>query len=212
MSRNIGEMRSGAELRQLLHSQVSRTLVVLRARYSYCRLASQEGKWKHKNSARFLPRLRLPVPGDNYVVSDVMTREVVSVSPSTALLDAALLLRASVLRHLPVVEGGRLVGILTERDVQRCAPSRLIPITEDGYNAVFAETTVARVMTREPKTVSSLTPLLEAIGVMQQSKYGCLPVVDDGKLMGILTRGDLIDALQRVLTEKPIAKDVSPLI
>ena len=151
------------------------------------------------------------MPGDNYIVLDVMTKDVVSVSPSTVLLDAALLLRASALRHLPVVEDGRLVGILTERDVQRCAPSRLIPITEDGYNAVFAETTVGQVMTREPKRVSSRTPLREAIGVMQQGKYGCLPVVDEGTLVGILTRGDLIDALQRVLAEKTIAKDVGPL-
>jgi len=151
------------------------------------------------------------VPGDNYIVLDVMTKEVVSVSPTTVLLDAALLLRASALRHLPVVEDGRLVGILTERDVQRCAPSRLIPITEESYNAVFADTNVGRVMTREPKTVSSQTPLLEAIRLMQQAKYGCLPVVDGGALVGILTRGDLIDALQRVLTEKAIAKDVAPL-
>jgi acetoin utilization protein AcuB len=151
------------------------------------------------------------VSNDDYVVQDVMTREVVSVSPSTVLLDAALLLRASALRHLPVVEEGKLVGILTERDVQRCAPSRLIPITEDSYNAVFAETTVVRVMTREPQTVSSRTPLLEAIGVMQQGKYGCLPVVDEGALVGILTRGDLIDALQRLLAEKSIAKGSPPL-
>ena len=151
------------------------------------------------------------MPGDNYIVLDVMTKEVVSVSPSTVLLDAALLLRASALRHLPVVQEGRLVGILTERDVQRCAPSRLIPITEDSYNAVFADTNVGRVMTREPKTVSSQTPLLDAIRLMQQAKYGCLPVVDDGALVGILTRGDLIDALQRVLTEKAITKDVVPL-
>jgi CBS domain-containing protein len=151
------------------------------------------------------------VPGDDYIVLDVMTKEVVSVSPSTVLLDAALLLRASALRHLPVVEDRRLVGILTERDVQRCAPSRLIPITEDGYNAVFAETTVGQVMTREPKTVSSQTPLREAITVMQQGRYGCLPVVDAGALVGILTRGDLIDALQRVLTEKTVAKEVTPL-
>ena len=148
---------------------------------------------------------------DDYVVLDVMTKEVVSVAPSTVLLDAALLLRASALRHLPVVEEGKLVGILTERDVQRCAPSRLIPITENSYNAVFAETTVGRVMTREPKTVSSRTPLLDAIGVMQQAKYGCLPVVDEGALVGILTRGDLIDALHRLLAEKSIAQGSPPL-
>jgi acetoin utilization protein AcuB len=110
-----------------------------------------------------------------------------------------------------VVEDGRLVGISTERDVQRCAPSRRISITEGGYNAVFAMTTVGRVMTREPKTVSTHTPLREATKVVQQGKYGSLSVVDDGALVGMLTRGDLIDALQRVLTEKTIAKDVTPL-
>lgn len=144
---------------------------------------------------------------DDYVVGDVMTKEVVSVSPSTMLLDAALLMRASALRHLPVIEEGRLVGILTERDVQRCAPSRLIPITEESYNAVFAETTVARVMTREPKTVSRKTPLREAIAVMQQARYGCLPVVDNEAVVGILTRGDLIDALQRLITQSRITRD-----
>ena len=146
-----------------------------------------------------------------YLVRDIMTPSVITIEPSTLLLDAALMLRASSIRHLPVIEDGQLVGVLSDRDIQRCAPSRLIPITEDGYNAVFAETTVGRVMTREPKTVSSRTPLLEAIAVMQQAKYGCLPVVDDGVLVGILTRGDLINALQRFLTEKRIAKNAPPL-
>jgi acetoin utilization protein AcuB len=137
-----------------------------------------------------------------YVVGDVMTARVVSIEPSTVLLDAALMLRGNAIRHLPVIEEGRLVGLLTDRDVQRCAPSRLIPITEDGYNEVFANTTVGRVMTRDPKTVSSTTALLGAVAVMQQAKYGCLPVVDDGALVGILTRGDLIEALQGLLKEE----------
>lgn len=131
-----------------------------------------------------------------------MTSRVVSIEPSAALLDAALVMRGNAIRHLPVLEEDRLVGLLTDRDVQRCAPSRLIPITEEGYNAVFADTTVGRVMTRDPKTVSSTTPLLGAMAVMQQTKYGCLPVVDEGRLVGILTRSDLINALQQFLTEK----------
>lgn len=143
---------------------------------------------------------------EQYLVRDVMTAPVVSVSPKTALLDAALLLRGRSTRHLPVVDGGRLVGLLTDRDLQRCAPSRLIPITEEAYNQVFANTLVERVMTREPQFVSSTTRLHEAVATMQQTKFGCLPVVDNGELVGILTRGDLIDALEQLLSGVPISK------
>jgi len=146
------------------------------------------------------------VAREQYFVRDVMTTPVVSVGPKTALLDAALLLRGSSTRHLPVLEDGRLVGLLTDRDLQRCAPSRLIPITEDAYNHVFADTLVERVMTREPQVVSSVTPLNEAVSIMQQTKFGCLPVVDHGTLVGILTRGDLIDALEQLLNGAPINK------
>lgn len=141
-----------------------------------------------------------------YIVRDLMSAPVVTAEPGTLLLDAALLLRSSAIRHLLIVEGTQLVGILSERDVQRCAPSRLIPITEDGYNAVFANTTVERLMTRDPKFVASSSPLLGAMAVMQQGKYGCLPVVDDGELVGILTRSDLMDALHRLLTTGTIEK------
>lgn len=141
-----------------------------------------------------------------YLVRDVMSTSVITVEPATILLDAALLLRGNSIRHMPVVENGQLVGVLTERDVQRCAPSRLIPITEDGYNAVFANATVGRVMIREPKFVSSSTPLLGAMAIMQQERIGCLPVVDDGLLVGILTRSDLVDTLQRVLATGKVEK------
>ena len=143
---------------------------------------------------------------NEWYVRDVMTSPVISVEPGTLLLDAALLLRGSSIRHLPVLEGPQLVGILSERDIQRCAPSRLIPVTEDVYNAVFANTKVARVMTREPKFTTSLAPLLGAMAAMQQGRYGCMPVVDDGRVVGILTRSDLMEALQRVLTTGSVAK------
>jgi CBS domain-containing protein len=136
---------------------------------------------------------------ESYLVRHVMSQPPISVEPSTLLLDAALTLRTGAIRHLPVVEHGRLVGLLTDRDIQRCAPSRLIPISEEGYNAVFAGTTVARVMTREPLSVSPDLSLPAAITLMQQSRFGCLPVVQDEELVGILTRSDLVETLQRLL-------------
>ena len=140
------------------------------------------------------------MPLEAYLVRQVMSRPAISVEPATLLLDAALTLRTGAIRHLPVVEDGRLVGLLTDRDIQRCAPSRLIPITEEGYNEVFAGTTVARVMTREPLSVSPDLPLPAAITLMQQSRFGCLPVVQGDELVGILTRSDLVDTLQRILS------------
>jgi CBS domain-containing protein len=139
-----------------------------------------------------------------------MTHPPATVEPSTLLLDAALMMRASALRHLPVVENGRLVGLLTDRDIQRCAPSRLVPISEEGYNAVFADTNVHRVMTRDPLSVAPDSSLLAAIELMQQTRYGCLPVVEKDQLVGILTRSDLVDVLQRLLADKDIRRNSEP--
>ena len=139
-----------------------------------------------------------------------MSQPPITVEPSTFPLDAALILRASAIRHLLVVEDGRLAGVLTDRDIQRCAPSRLIPISEEEYNAVFDGTTVNRVMTRAPLTVSPDTPLVTAIGMMQQSRFGCLPVVENGALVGMLTRSDLVDALQRLLSGNSLSRYIVP--
>jgi CBS domain-containing protein len=140
-----------------------------------------------------------------YLVRHVMSRPPITVEPSTLLLDAALTLRTAAIRHLPVVENGFLVGLLTDRDIQRCAPSRLIPISEHGYNQVFEGTTVERVMTREPLSVEPDIALPAAISLMQQSRYGCLPVVQREQVVGILTRSDLVDTLNRLLSgQNPI--------
>ncbi len=133
------------------------------------------------------------------LVRDCMTAHPVTVAFSARLLDAALLMRRSGMRHLPVVAGDRLVGVLTDRDLQRCAPSRLIPISEEDYNAVFQNTTVDRVMCREPKSIAVTALLSEAITLFQQARVGCLPVLEGEKLVGILTRWDLIEALSRIL-------------
>jgi acetoin utilization protein AcuB len=135
-----------------------------------------------------------------------MTSAPISVEPNTQLLDAALALRSNSIRHLPVVEGTKLVGLISDRDIQRSAPSRLIPITEEGYNAVFERNTVDRIMTRDPICISPDAILADAIVLMQQSRCGSLLVVQGQELVGILTRGDLLDALHRILTGKSVAR------
>jgi CBS domain-containing protein len=136
----------------------------------------------------------------SYRVRDFMTSPAVSLPQTARLLDAALLLRGSAIRHLPIVDGKQLTGIITDRDIQRCAPSRLIPISEDRYNSIFEDTPLSAVMTRNVRSISPETLLSEAASILQSARFGCLPVVENGELVGILTRADLLSALARLLT------------
>ena len=143
----------------------------------------------------------------SYRVRDIMTAPAVSIPHTASLLEAALALRSSSIRHLPIVQGKQLVGIITDRDIQRCAPSRLMPISEEQYNAIFEDTPLTRVMTRDPHTISPDALLSEAASILQNGKFGCLPVVENDELVGILTRTDLMAVLSRLLScESPLPR------
>jgi CBS domain-containing membrane protein len=144
--------------------------------------------------------------GDAYRVRDFMMSSVTTVPRESSLLDAALTMRRSAIRHLPVVDGERLVGILTERDIQRASPSLLSDITQEEYNAIFENTPVERVMFRDPVTVSPDASIRDAVSLIQDHKVGCLPVVEAGRLVGIVTRSDLLSILLSFLPAPPEPK------
>src|SRR5258708_1331649 len=82
-----------------------------------------------------------------YYVRDFMSSPAVTIPVTARLLDAAMALRSSAIRHLLIVDADRVVGIISDRDIQRCAPSRLVPITEAKYNLIFENTPLTSVMT-----------------------------------------------------------------
>ena len=131
-------------------------------------------------------------------VGDFMTREPISVSADTSMKDAMALLQRHHIRHLPVVDGTALVGLVTDRDVRKATPSLLTGIGREDYEQVLIATPVARIMTKEPVTLSSESPVVDAVRLMVERKFGSLPVVDGGNLVGIFTE---IDALKIVLNE-----------
>ncbi len=137
--------------------------------------------------------------GNSQRVRDIMASSLTTLPRESSLLDAAITMRRSSVRHLPVVDGERLVGIITERDVQRCAPSLLSPITQEEYNATFENTPIERVMFRSPVTVTPDTTVRDAVMLMLDRKVGCLPVVEGERLVGILTRSDLLNLLMSSL-------------
>src|SRR5574341_1029049 len=136
-------------------------------------------------------------------VRDIMNTSLTTIPLASSLLDAAITMRRSSVRHLPVVAAERLVGIITERDVQRCAPSLLSPITQEEYNATFENTPIERVMLRNPVTVAPDSSVRDAVLLMPYRQVGCLPVVESGRLVGILTRSDLMNLLMNFLPAAP---------
>ena len=128
-------------------------------------------------------------------VRDYMSLNPETLTAQSSLLDAALLLRRISLRHIPVLENDSLVGIITDRDVARCAPSMLIPVSQEEYNKVFEDTPLSRIMTKNPIATTPDTPLTDAVVLFHENRIGCLPVVENGQLVGIITTTDLIRIL-----------------
>jgi CBS domain-containing protein len=128
-----------------------------------------------------------------------MTRELTTLNHDAMLLDAVLLMRSSGFRHVPVVNGDKLVGLISDRDVQRASPSIFGKISPEEYNRIFETTPIAKVMAKEPVTVSPATPITDVVKMMHERKFGSVPVVEGEKLVGIVTTTDLLGLLSQTL-------------
>ncbi len=136
------------------------------------------------------------------LVRNYMTTTVSSLPDDVHLLEAALLIRRTGKRHVPVVNReGRVVGIVTDRDVARLAPSMLGHMTPEEYNAIFEMTPIARAMSANPITVTPDSNMREVVTLLYTKKIGALPVVEEGKLVGIVTRSDALGLLNELLAE-----------
>jgi len=136
------------------------------------------------------------------LVRDIMTRDVTTLQETDSMLDAAMIFARSSLRHLPVLREGKLVGIFTERDMKRFAPGLLSGVTSEEYNAVLETTPISKVMTRDPMTLSPNQDVREAADLFCAKRFGCLPVVSSGALVGIVTTTDMLRLTARILKEQ----------
>ena len=134
------------------------------------------------------------------MVSDYMTPNPITVEPDETLMHALELIRLRGVRRLPVAVGGLLVGLVTEGDVKRAEPSTLTD-SQAEFDRVMEGTPISRILLTKPVTTTADTPLLDAAEIMLNTKYGALPVVADGRVIGILTDNDLTRALVDVMRE-----------
>ncbi|HEX9081099.1 MAG TPA: CBS and ACT domain-containing protein [Holophagaceae bacterium] len=122
------------------------------------------------------------------LVREMMRSPVTTVPSEASLQEACALFQARGFRHLPVVDQGRLVGVLTDRDL-RWATSSLCP------EPLGLEAPVRAAMSHPPLTIDPLDPVEDAARVMREHKIGCLPVMEGDRVVGILTGMDILDTL-----------------
>ena len=129
------------------------------------------------------------------LVRDSMAREVTTLSPEETAGEALALCRQRRIRHLPVVEGGRLVGIVSDRDLRSATPA----LGDPARAAALAEIRVGEVMARDVVTARPDDPIDGAANTMRERKINCLPVLEEDGLVGILTSSDVMESLVLLL-------------
>lgn len=134
--------------------------------------------------------------GDDICVRDLMTRDVHTLDRNDEVANADALIRQARIRHLVVVDpdGGEVVGVLSQRDMFRGALARTLGYGEHAQERIMHQLRVKDLMTRDPVTIRPDEPIAKAAEQMLELKIGCLPVVEDGRLVGILSESDFVRA------------------
>ena len=129
---------------------------------------------------------------------DLMTREPLTVNADMPVLDAHRMMLERRIRHLLVTDGGRLTGMVTDRDIRLNLPSPATSLSVWEVNYLLAKMTVGSVMTSSVISVDPNRDVADAARIMLDHKIGALPVVDGGTIIGILTETDIVRAFAKL--------------
>ncbi len=133
------------------------------------------------------------------LVGDKMSKPVISISPDMPISDALILMKKEKIRRAPVVKDGKLVGIVSDKDLLNASPSPVTTLSIWEMNYLLSKITVSEVMTANVLTVTEDTPIEQAARIMADNKIGGLPVMKDGHCVGIITETDLFKVFLELL-------------
>jgi len=136
------------------------------------------------------------------LVSKKMKRDVITVTKNERMTTAKKILQEKNIRHLPVVDGKKLIGLVTNMDIRKAeaSPATSLEIRELHY--LLDKLTVGEIMTKNVITVSPDISVEEATTLLHDNKIGCLPVIEDGNLVGMLSENDVMEILIEVMGMK----------
>lgn len=133
------------------------------------------------------------------IVEKYMSKDVVTIKKEAKVFDAVETMNQHQIHRLPVVENGKLIGLITEGNIQEAMPSKATSLSVYEVNYLLNKTTVADVMIRQVQTVHPDALLEDAIAMMRKHHVGVLPVVsDDKEIIGIITNNDIFDAFLEI--------------
>jgi acetoin utilization protein AcuB len=145
-------------------------------------------------------------------VGERMSRPVISVSPEEPINDVLAMFRREHIRRAPVMKDGRLVGIVSERDLLNASPSSATTLSVWEVNYLISKVRVKDVMTKKVITVDKDTPIEEAARIMADKKIGGLPVTSADKVVGIITETDLFKLFLELMGARQKATRVTATI
>lgn len=127
-------------------------------------------------------------------VKNFMSTPVVSVSPNDTIADTLALMREKQINRMPVVDKGKVVGLVTDGDLREISPSPATTLSIFELNYLVAKTAIREVAVKHVISCTPNTKIEDAALLMREHKIGGLPVVEDGQLVGIITQTDIFDA------------------
>lgn len=142
-------------------------------------------------------------------IKNRMTRNPITIKVDEPITDAVALMREKNLKRVPVVNGDKLIGILTQSDIQKVSPTKATSLSVFEINYLLSKTTVKDAMTKNPITIEAESLLEEAAVIMRENRIGTLPVVENGKLVGIITESDIFDAFIDLLGFKDVGSRIT---
>jgi len=132
-------------------------------------------------------------------IRDFMSTNVVAVDEKTSIHDARKIMKAHRIRRLPVMKKDKLVGLVTKHMLLEASPSPATTLSIHELHYLLAKMTVKDIMVKKPYTISPGMPAEEAMQLGQEMGYGAFPVVEDGRLVGVVTESDIVRIMTRVL-------------
>ena len=128
-------------------------------------------------------------------ISEIMTKNLVTANVTDGLKEINGLLKTNNIRHIPIVSGDKLVGIISKTDIMRLSFGDIYEGQENADEAIFDMLTTEQVMVSNPTTVNAHDTIKEVAELMSNVEFHALPVLDDGKIVGIISTTDLIKYL-----------------